>query len=339
MALRSMDYSPLHRWMGTQAEGAAADANLANNQFTQAIQTQARPIYKMIDADGNLDAEAIKKWKPMDSMEMWNTLTSNLEGTGRSADPVMFQEKLDQGEQLFKSNLFNELNLMKQSGMDNAEIVDALGDNKDLLDYVLRNQELGVTMEDDWDINWKDIGKGAAKFGVGTGAFYGASRAISNRVPVAASRELFKTLGDSGFERKGKFGVRKISDNALARKHNLDRLDERPQTKGGKPDKRFKPRPGGLTPDAKKELNRIKSAREKLIRDNPTLKKAVGGSKTAGGRILSKPSSITKRGISAAIRAGMKTKGPAWARGAAALGGGLIAATGSDKLFDKLFGK
>ena len=102
MALRSMDYSPLHRWMGTQAEGSAADANLANNQFTQAIQTQARPIYKMIDADGNLDAEAIKKWKPMDSMEMWNTLTSNLEGTGRSADPVMFQEKLDQGEQLLK---------------------------------------------------------------------------------------------------------------------------------------------------------------------------------------------------------------------------------------------
>ena len=311
-------------------------ASQANVNFDKRVMSEALPITRMLNTDGSIDKEAIKGAGKgfTDPHAMWEALNKDMPGN-RGIDPVVFQEKYQMGKQLYDMNLMNQIGQMGESGMSEKEIRNALKENTELYDYALNNS---IIPRDD-PTDWGSIGKGAAKFGVGAGAFYGASKAITSRIPVAPSKELFRTLRESGFERKGQFGVKKVSDNALARKHGLDRVDKRPTTKSGKPDKRFKAKKGGLTPDSKKELNKIKAARDKLIRENPTLKKAIGGNKTAGGKILSKPSSILKRGLMGAMKAGAKAKGPGYLRGAAALGGGLLAATAGEEIFEKVFGK
>ena len=308
----------------------------ANTAFDNRIMTEALPITRMLNSDGTANIEAIKGAGKgfSNPYDLWEELQANMP-KGRGVDPVVFQEKYAMGKQMYDMNLMNQIGQMDEQGLSEREVRDALKGNPDLYDYALQNQIIPREPES-WD--WKGIGEGAAKFGVGTAAFYGASRAITSRIPVAPSKELFNTLRESGFERKGKFGVRKISDRQLIQKHGLEHTDGRRKTKKGTPDKRQKPIRGPLTDDSKKQLKNIKAAREKLIKENSTLKKAIGGSKHAGGKILSKPSSITKRGFTAAARAFARSKGPLWARGAAALGGGLLAATAGEKIFDKVFG-
>ena len=312
-------------------------ASQANINFDKRVMAEALPITRMLNTDGTIDKEAIKGAGKgfTDPHAMWEALNSDMPGN-RGIDPVVFQEKYQMGKQLYDMNLMNQIGQMGESGMSEKEIRNALKENTELYDYALNNS---IIPRDD-PTDWKGIGYEAAKLGSGLGLGYGAAKAITNRMPVAPSKELFRTLRESGFERKGKFGVGKLSDSALARKHGLKREDGRPTTKSGKPDKRFKAKPGGdLTKDSKKELNKIKAARDKLIKENPTLKKAIDGNKSAAGKILSKPSRILKRGLMGAMKAGAKAKGPVYLRGAAALGGGLLAATAGEEVFEKVFGK
>ena len=308
----------------------------ANINFDRRIQSEALPITRMLNTDGTLNKKAIKGAKGFtDPYDMWEALNKEMPNN-RGIDPVVFQEKYQMGKQLYDMNLMNQIGQMGESGMSEKEIRNALKENTELYDYALNNS---IIPRDD-PTDWKGIGYEAAKLGSGLGLGYGAAKAITNRMPVAPSKELFRTLRESGFERKGKFGVGKLSDSALARKHGLKREDGRPTTKSGKPDKRFKAKPGGdLTKDSKKELNKIKAARDKLIKENPTLKKAIDGNKSAAGKILSKPSRVLKRGLMGAMKAGAKAKGPVYLRGAAALGGGLLAATAGEEVFEKVFGK
>jgi len=290
MSELNINFDSLSSKMPNYERDMAKQASEAGNIFKQNIAKSAFPITRMIDGEGNIDVDAIKNRKPPQSKwDMWSQLQDDLAGTGRNVDPMIVSQQHDQARQMANENLFNEINLMRQSGMSDKKIRQALGGNKDLLDYIYRNQEIGL-QPGAKPTDWGKVGAGAL-VGLGSlGGAMGAERAAANLMnrtfAVKPGSELSKSLREKGFQRQGKFGIKRLTDRQIERDLGIKRdTDLRPPKKDGTPNKNFKKRFGVSTED-KKKIRDFKKDVDKRVKNSKQLRKAIGGSKGAGGRVL-----------------------------------------------------
>ena len=307
MPERLLDFSTgAQRWLPNMEQANANDAVRAGNTFDNRIMTEALPIDRMIGEDGKVDVEAINKQNAFpDPDEMWKALQDDLAGTGRSVDPVMFQEKYKAGEQIFKENKFKEIDFMRRSGMSDKEIRKAIGTNKNLIDYIYRNPEIGLQPPKSFDFG--GLGKGAAVLGAGIGGTIAAERGMANLMnrtfSVKPSSELSQDLRKKGFQRKGKFGIKKLSDRQISRDLGIIKDEDlRPKKADGTPNKRYKKKLG-ISTESKQKIKDFKKQRDERLKNSRQLRKAVAGSKSAGGRVLRNTSTYITRTPSFALKA------------------------------------
>ena len=259
----------------------------ANTAFDNRIMTEALPITRMLNSDGTANIEAIKGAGKgfSNPYDLWEELQANMP-KGRGVDPVVFQEKYAMGKQMYDMNLMNQIGQMDESGLSEKEIRDTLKSNPDLYDYALNNS---IIPRDD-PVDWGSVGVGTLAAVGGLGGAIGAERIAANLMnrtfAEGASRELSGSLRDKGFQRKGKFGIKKLSDRQIARDLGVEKdVDLRPTKKDGTPDKRTKKKFGHST-ENKQKIRDYKKARAERLKNSRQLRKAVSGSKSAGGRVL-----------------------------------------------------
>jgi len=291
MPQRLLDFSTgAQRWLPSMEQASANDAVRAGNTFDNRIMTEALPIDRMIGKDGKVDFEGIQKQNAFpDPDEMWRALQDDLAGTGRSVDPVMFQEKYKAGEQIFKENKFKEIDFMRRSGMSDKEIRKAIGTNKNLLDYVYRNPEIGLEPPPK-PINIGGLLKGAGSLGLSIGAGMGIDRAIRSNLKVKPTLSGMKELRSLGFTVKnvnGKRVLQELSDKELYNK---------PRVKGAE-------NAAQAVKDAKDDVRRKKARRNIKLRQDKLYKKAAKGNRSALNKILAN-SGVRLKGLKGLARRG-----------------------------------
>lgn len=274
MPQRLLDFSTgAQRWLPNMEQANANDAVRAGNTFDNRIMTEALPIDRMIGKDGKVDFEGIQKQNAFpDPDEMWRALQDDLAGTGRSVDPVMFQEKYKAGEQIFKENKFKEIDFMRRSGMSDKEIRKAIGTNKNLIDYIYRNPEIGLEPPPK-PINIGGLLKGAGSLGLSIGAGMGIDRAIRSNLKVKPTLSAMKELKNLGFTVKnvnGKRVLQELSDKELYNK---------PRVKGAE-------NAAQAIEDAKDDVTRKKAGRNIKLRQDKLYRKAAQGNRSALNKIL-----------------------------------------------------
>ncbi len=335
----NINFDSVRAKMPNYERDMAKQAQDAGNIFKQNIAKSAFPITRMIDDQGNVDYDAIKNRKPPQSKwDMWAQLQEDLAGTGRNVDPMIVSQQHDQATQMFNENIFDEINIMRQNGMSDKEIRKAFSGNKDLLDYIYRNQEIGL-QPGAKPTDWGKVG-GTALVGLGSiGGAIGAERAAANLMnrtfAVGADSELSKSLREKGFQRKGKFGIKRLSDRQIERDLGIKRdTDLRPKKKDGTPNKRFKKRVG-VSPEDRKKILDYKKDVDKRVKNSRQLRKALDGNKGAGGRVLRNvPKYVTKE-------PGLALRASKWARKIPRYGGlisaGILGSAAAGGALSKLF--